>query len=211
MPIACGRCGGAGSTPRRGHSLSLSPCVLPCCGLGVGRCRGVPPPQPELRAGRPRCTPQRAAGRGTSGRCGRCGVTGRAPSAHGQAVRAAWFWHLTFPPCHLRRALQALREDGPTSCLVRPQLGPAAGSSARAGAAVRTSTGMATLAVFCPPCAPCLGKAGEGKPGGGRLCQGRWPPLLSPCAPPVSADALAPSLRGWFSGLEVPSVLLNAG
>lgn len=30
-------------------------------------------------------------------------------------------------------------------------------------------------------------------------------------APLVFADALAPSLRGWFSGLEVPSVLLNAG
>ena len=29
--------------------------------------------------------------------------------------------------------------------------------------------------------------------------------LLSTCLP----DALAPSLRGYFSGLEVPSVLLN--
>lgn len=34
---------------------------------------------------------------------------------------------------------------------------------------------------------------------------------LTLCPSFVFADALAPSLRGWFSGLEVPSVLLNAG
>ncbi|GAB0189446.1 RNA-binding protein with multiple splicing [Grus japonensis] len=40
------------------------------------------------------------------------------------------------------------------------------------------------------------------------------PPSLRslPRTPPGSlSDALAPSFRGWFSGLEVPSVLLNAG
>lgn len=70
---------------------------------------------------------------------------------------------------------------------------------------------MAVLLVFQPPSAPCLGKARKREPGRSLILPGWTATPLSPCAPLVSADALAPSLRGWFSGLEVPSVLLNAG
>lgn len=64
-----------------------------------------------------------------------------------------------------------------------------------------------------PPCTwERLGKARKRETSHSLMLPG-WAasPSLSPCVPLALADALAPSLRGWFSGLEVPSVLLNAG
>lgn len=72
-------------------------------------------------------------------------------------------------------------------------------------------TEMAVLLVFQPPSALCLGKVRKREPGRSLILPGRAATPLSPCVPLVFADALAPSLRGWFSGLEVPSILLNAG
>lgn len=76
---------------------------------------------------------------------------------------------------------------------------------------VGIGAGMTVLLVFQSPSTLCLGKARKREPRGSLpLPRGAATPL-SPCVPLVFADALAPSLRGWFSGLEVPSVLLNAG
>lgn len=76
---------------------------------------------------------------------------------------------------------------------------------------VGIGAGMAVLLVFQPPSALCLGTARKREPRRGLILPGRAATPFSPCVPLVFADALAPSLRGWFSGLEVPSVLLNAG
>lgn len=55
------------------------------------------------------------------------------------------------------------------------------------------------------------GTVRDGRPAGRSgepVCQGgAW---ITAFSPRVFPDALAPSFRGYFSGLEVPSVLLNA-
>lgn len=146
-------------------------------------------------------------------------LSGRAPSAHGQAGRAVGFWRLTFSLLHLTWALQVLRGDERTSCLVEtmvllswliPAASSDAGGRAQPQPVLLSKLERGRLSCFVPlPSA--RGRPGKGSPEADGSRQGGWPPPLSPCAALVFADALAPSFRGWFSGLEVPSVLLNAG
>ncbi|XP_040980800.1 RNA-binding protein with multiple splicing isoform X2 [Aquila chrysaetos chrysaetos] len=145
---------------------------------------------------------------------------GRAPSAHGQAGRAVGFWRLRFSRLRLTWALQVLRGDERTSCVVETTVlpswlipaampGGAALSPSRCYCPKRSWDGCTVSFQFPPPSAQ--GRPGKGSPEAAGSRQGGWPPPLSPRARLVFADALAPSFRGWFSGLEVPSVLLNAG